>query len=181
MPGSFSRGIESLMTACIFTDTPLLMAIDGIAWSWQSLGAAELPALLPLVMAADPSGAEALNWPGNAVAWLAEQPCQRGLVGVQCPAGLTLALFFYALCEEKSGVRRLVAKRLRWLELARPHRSLDAVLTILADTSRRLDCADILIDAQAATERHAREALGARAEVAGFAFRPQGWHRQAPH
>lgn len=163
----------------MLSDTPLSMAIDGIAWSWQSLGAAELPQLLPLVMAADPGGAEALTWPKDAVAWLAEQPCRHGLVGIQCPAGLTLALFCYSLREQTTGVRRLVAKRLRWLELARPHRSLDAVLAILADTGRRLDCVDILIDARAATERTAREALNARAEAAGFASQPQGWHRSA--
>ncbi len=161
------------------TDTPLSMAIDGIAWSWQSLGAGDLPPLLPLVMAADPSGAEALHWPKDAVAWLAEEPCQRGLIGVQCPAQLTLALFFYSLHAETGRARRLVAERLRWLELARPHRSLDALLSILADTGRRLDCVNILIDARAATECHAREALNARAQAAGFVQRPQGWYRSA--
>ncbi len=165
------------MNAWMRSDTPLSMPIDGIPWSWRPLASEDLPQLLPFVMAADPSGAEAMTWPRDAARWLDEAPCRRGLVAVQCLAGLTLALFFYALTEEARGVRRLVVERLRWLELARPHRSLDALLTILADTGRRLDCSDILIARQAATERSARDALNARAEPAGYSARPNGWHR----
>lgn len=159
------------------SDPPLSMPIDGIPWTWRWLETNDLQPLLPFVMAADPSGAEALNWPRDGARWLTEGSCPRGLVGVQCLAGLTLALFFYALADEARGTRRLIVERLRWLELARPHRSLDAVLTILLDSARRLGCRDVLIKAQAATERTAREALVARAEWAGFAKDSTGWHQ----
>jgi hypothetical protein len=158
-------------------DTPLSMPIDGIPWSWRPLQAPELPPLLPFVLAVDPSGAEAASWPADAVRWLAEQPGRRGLVGVDCLAGLTLGLFFYALVEEVEGGRRLLVERLLWLELTRPHRSLDALLIIVADTGRRLKCREIVIAPHAATASVAKEALGARAAAAGFAPGTQGWRR----
>lgn len=166
------------MIPSMISDTPLSMPIDGIPWMWRWLEPSDLQPLLPFVMAADPSGVEALNWPNDAVGWLNEQPCRRGLVGVQCLAGLTLALFFYALADEARGTRRLIVERLRWLELGRPHRSLDAALTILVDSARRLDCSALLIKTQAATERTARDALVARAEGAGFARDAAGWHQR---
>lgn len=165
------------MNACMPSDTSLSMPIDGIAWSWRHLAPPELRPLLPFVMAADPSGVEALDWPKNALAWLDEHPCERGLVAVQCLAGLTLGLFFFTLSAAALNGRRLAIERLRWLELARPHRSLDALLTILTDTARRLDCADVLIEPRATTERTACAALHARAEAAGFTVQNQGWHR----
>ncbi len=157
------------------------MPIDGIAWSWQALEPGDLEHLLPLVMAADPSGIEALYWKRDAAAWLEARAIPRGIVAVQCLAGLTLALFFYALPRPGDGVRRLAVERLRWLELARPHRSLDALLTILTDTARRLDCSEIVIGARAAAERNARQALDDRAEAAGFIRGPQGWRRSTSH
>lgn len=181
MPGYFACGTESRMTAALLSATPLSMPIDGIPWSWRSLGPPELQPLLPLVQAADPSGTEAMNWPVDAERWLAEQPCRRGLVGVQCLAGLTLALFFYDLKVDASGTRHLAVERLRWLELARPHRSLDALLAILIDTAGRLGCSDIVIGTRAAAERTARAALDARAEAAGFTRGPQGWRRSTSH
>ncbi len=165
------------MNAALLPATPLAMPIDGISWSWRLLTARELPPLLPFVAAADPSGSEASRWPKEALAWLAEQPCRHGLVGIQCLAELTLALFFFKIAGEARGGRRLAVHRLRWVELARPHRSLDATLTILGDTAERLDCADILIEPDAAAERVARQALDARAERAGFARRSHGWQR----
>jgi hypothetical protein len=153
------------------------MPIDGIPWTWRWLETSDLQPLLPFVLAADPSGAEALNWPREGVRWLTEQSCRRGLVSVQCLAGLTLALFFYSLTDEARGTRQLIVERLRWLELARPHRSLDALLTILVDSARRMGCTAVLIKPQAATERTAREALESRAEWAGFARDAAGWHQ----
>jgi hypothetical protein len=181
MPGYSDCGTESRMTAELLSATPLSMPIDGIPWSWRSLGPPELQPLLPLVQAVDPSGAEAMNWPLDAERWLAEQPCRRGLVGVQCLAGLTLALFFYDLKVDASGTRHLAVERLRWLELARPHRSLDALLAILIDTAGRLGCSDIVIGTRAAAERTARAALEARAAAAGFTRGPQGWRRSTSH
>jgi hypothetical protein len=165
------------MNARMLDDSSLSMPIDGIPWTWRPLGESELQPLLPFVMAADPSGAEAVRWPAEAIAWLNEERCRRGLVGVQCLAGLTLAFFFYALSDERVGVRQLMVERLRWLELARPHRSLDAVLTILVETGRRLDCTNILLKTQAASELKARRVLAARAEAAGFSRHPDGWHQ----
>jgi hypothetical protein len=164
------------MSPSILCDTPLSMPVDGIAWSWRCLAADDLPPLLPFVMAADPSGTEAMAWPKEAVAWLATQPRRRGLVGVQCLAGLTLGLFFFAREECPRELPRLRVTRLRWLELARPHRSLDAVLAILAETARLLDCGDVLIERQAATEQTARSALERRAHAAGYTASAEGWH-----
>jgi hypothetical protein len=164
------------MSPSILCDTPLSMPVDGIAWSWRCLAADDLPPLLPFVMAADPSGTEAMAWPKEAVAWLATQPGHRGLVGIQCLAGLTLGLVFF-ICEERPPeLPRLRVSRLRWLELARPHRSLDAVLAILAETARLLECSDVLIERQAATEQTARSALEMRSSAAGYATTPDGWH-----
>lgn len=154
------------------------MPIAGIAWSWRSLVPADLELLLPFVMAADPSGTEALYWKRDAAAWLDARPTPRGIVGVQCMAGLTLALFFYTLPQPPGGARRLAVERLRWLELAGPHRSLDALLVILVETGRQFACDDILIPPHAATERTARQALDERAELAGFASSPAGWQQR---
>ena len=154
------------------------MPIDGIAWSWRTLEPADLEPLLPLVMAADPSGIEALYWKRDAAAWLEARAIPRGIVAVQCLAGLTLALFFYALPRPGDGVRRLAVERLRWLELARPHRSLDALLTILVATGRELECHELSILPHAATERGAKEALDDRAETAGFVAAAAGWHQR---
>jgi hypothetical protein len=169
--------IVACMNASMLDDSSLSMPIDGIPWSWRPLGESELRPLLPFVMAADPSGAEAVRWPSEAIAWLAEDRCRRGLVGVQCLAGLTLAFFFYALSDEGRGVRQLIVERLRWLELARPHRSLDAVLTILIETARQLDCTNVLLKAQAASELNARRVLADRAEATGFIRGSDGWHQ----
>ncbi len=164
------------MSPSILCDTALSMPVDGIDWSWRCLAADGLPPLLPFIMAADPSGTEAMAWPREAVAWLANRPCRRGLVGIQCLAGLTLGLFFFAREERARELPRLRITRLRWLELARPHRSLDALLAILAETARLLGCGDVLIERQAATERTARSALEMRARAAGYAATPDGWH-----
>lgn len=154
------------------------MPIDGIAWSWQALEPADLEPLLPFVMAADPSGTEALYWKRDAAAWLEVRPTPRGIVSVKCLAGLTLALFFYAVPRSAGGLRQLAVERLRWLELARPHRSLDALLTILVETGRQLDCDQISILPHAATERSAKAALDDRAEPAGFSPVRAGWHQR---
>lgn len=161
----------------MLSDTPVSMPIDGIRWSWHLVQLPELSPLLPFVLAVDPSGTEATNWPADAERWLTDEPGRRGLIGVNSLAGLTLGLFFYALGEEVEGSRRLLVERLRWLELARPHRSLDALLVIVADTGRRFECSDIVIAPHAATARVARDALSIRAAAAGFASLPQGWHR----
>lgn len=157
---------------------PYSMPIDGIAWSWQALEPADLEPLLPFVMAADPSGTEALYWKRDAAAWLEARPTPRGIVSVKCLAGLTLALFFYALPKPSGGLRRLAVERLRWLELARPHRSLDALLTILLATGRQFDCDEVSILPHAATERSAKAALDDRAEQAGFSIAEAGWHQR---
>ena len=154
------------------------MPIDGIAWSWQALEPADLELLLPFVMAADPSGTEALYWKRDAVAWLDARPTPRGIVSVKCLAGLTLALFFYALPQQPGGLRQLAVERLRWLELARPHRSLDALLTIVVETGRQFDCDEVSILPHAATERSAKQALDDRAELAGFSTDPAGWRQR---
>lgn len=153
------------------------MPIDGIAWSWRGLTPAEVPLLLPFVMAADPSGAEALYWNRDAIAWLNTRTTSRGIVGVQCLAGLTLGLFFYVLQHPSDGQRRLAVERLRWLELARPHRSLDALLAILIESGRQLDCNEVHVLPHAAAERGAKEALDERADVAGFTAQSSGWQK----
>ena len=154
------------------------MPIDGIAWSWRALEPVDLEPLLPFVMAADPSGTEALYWKRDAAAWLEERQVPRGIVSVQCLAGLTLALFFYALPRPAGGLRQLAVERLRWLELARPHRSLDALLAILVETGRRHGCGELAILPHAATERGAKEALDDRAELAGFMPAAAGWRQR---
>lgn len=150
------------------------MPIDGLAWSWRSVDAAEIDVLAPLVMAADPSGIEALYWRRDTLSWLTRDS-DRGIASVQCAAGLTLGLFFYTLAELQDGARRLVVERLRWLELARPHRSLDAILVILIEHGRRLACRDVVVLEASAAERNARQALHDRARTAGFAPQAEGW------
>ncbi len=157
---------------------PYSMPIDGIAWSWQALEPADLEPLLPFVMAADPSGTEALYWKRDAMAWLEARPTPRGIISVKCLAGLNLALFFYALPQSVGGLRRLAVERLRWLELARPHRSLDALLAIVVETGRQLDCDEVSILPHAATERSAKSALDSRAELAGFDSDAAGWRQR---
>ena len=94
------------------------------------------------------------------------RPTPRGIISVQCLAGLTLALFFYTVPQTEG--RRLAIERLRWLELARPHRSLDALLVIIAEQARHLTCDEVVIAGGAVTEQSARSALAERAETAGF-------------
>lgn len=153
------------------------MPIDGIAWSWRALTPAEVRPLLPFVMAADPSGTEALNWTRDATAWLDARATPRGIVDVQCRAGLTLGLFFYAMPRSINGLRLLAVERLRWLELARPHRSLDAVLAIVIESGRQLDCDEVHVLPHAAAERRAKEALDERADSFGFTVDDTGWHK----
>ena len=157
---------------------PDTMPIDGIAWSWQALEPADLEPLLPFVMAADPSGTEALYWKRDAAAWLEARSTPRGIVSVKCLAGLALALFFYSLPRQPGGLRQLAVERLRWLELARPHRSLDALLAIVVETGRQLACDELLLLPHAATERSAKLALDDRAELAGFSSNAAGWHQR---
>lgn len=157
--------------------SPHSMPIDGIAWSWRALTPPEVPPLLPFVMAADPSGTEALNWTGDATNWLDARTTPRGIVGVQCLAGLTLGLFFYVLPQPIDGRRRLAVERLRWLELARPHRSLDAVLAIVLESGRQLECDQVHVLPHAAAERRARKALDERADCFGFTVDASGWRK----
>jgi hypothetical protein len=175
MPTYMLCGIASPMDAWMPAPHLSSMPIDGIAWSWQALEPADLEPLLPFVMAADPSGTEALYWKRDAAAWLEARPTPRGIVSVKCLAGLTLALFFYALPKSPAGLRRFAVERLRWLELARPHRSLDALLTIIVESGRQLDCDEVSILSHAATERSAKAALDERAEHAGFSTATAGW------
>ncbi len=163
------------MDASMLDHAPTSLAIDGIAWTWRAVTPAGLEPLLPFVMAADPSGTEALYWKQEATAWLDVRGTPRGIVGVECLAGLTLALFFYALPASRGDGRLLAIERLRWLELARPHRSLDASLAIIGESARRLACDTLRILPHAATERHAKVALDERAETAGFGPDARGW------
>jgi hypothetical protein len=166
------------MDALMPSHLSLSMAIDGIAWSWRALEPGDLEPLLPIVLAADPSGTEAVYWKRDATAWLDTRDTPRGIIGVQCLAGLTLALFFYALPRPAGGPRLLTVERLRWLELARPHRSLDALLAILTQSARQFDCTEVRILPHAATERSAKEALDERAETAGFSAAAPGWQQR---
>lgn len=177
MPGYLPCGIASPMDTWMPDLSPNSMPIDGIAWSWRALTPADLSALLPFVMAADPSGTEALHWRRDAGAWLDARSTPRGIVGVQCLAGLTLGLFFYALPRPINGLQLLAVERLRWVELARPHRSLDAVLAIVSESGRCLACDQIHILPHAATESRAKEALDERADHSGFTVDPSGWHK----
>lgn len=163
------------MNADLLSDAHLSVPVDGLVWSWRTLSAAQLEPLLPFVVAADPSGADAISWQQDAHAWLAMRPAPHGIISVQCLAGLTLALFFYAL--PQAGERRLAVERLRWLELARPHRSLDALLVVIVEQARRLTCYEVMIASGAVTERSARDALADRAEAAGFVVDQGSWRR----
>lgn len=163
------------MNADLQSDAHLSIPVDGLMWSWRALSTAQLEPLLPFVLAADPSGADALCWKRDACAWLDVRPTARGIISVQCLAGFTLALFFYAV--PPIAGRRLAIERLRWLELARPHRSLDALLAIIAEQARHLSCDEVVIAGGAVTERGARDALAERAETAGFVVDQGNWRR----
>ena len=119
---------------------------------------------------------EAASWRRDAGARLGAAP-GGGVVIAQCHAGLILAFFFHARGRAPGGGSRLVVDRLRWLELGRPHRSLDALLAIVLRTADRLACADVLLEAGACLERRARAALDERASAAGFATGAEGWLR----
>ena len=71
-----------------------------------------------------------------------------------------------------------MVERLRWLELGRPHRSLDAVIAIVVEYARRLGCRELLVRKLSAVEQGARRALDERAVTAGFAALPDGWHHR---
>lgn len=163
------------MNADLQCDAHLSVPVDGLMWSWCALSTAQLERLLPFVVAADPSGAEALWWKRDAFAWLDAHPTPRGIISVQCLAGFTLALFFYTVPHAER--RRLAVGRLRWLELARPHRSLDALLAIIVEQARHLTCDEVVIAGGAVTERSARDALAERAETAGFVVDHGNWRR----
>lgn len=165
------------MDACLPSLSSHSMPIDGIAWSWRALTPDELAALLPFVTAAEPSGTETLYWRRDAAAWLETRSTPRGIVDVQCLAGVTLALFFYALPKPINGSRLLTVERLRWLELARPHRSLDALLAIVVESARRLDCDGIHVLTHASTGGASAAALDERAQRAGFTSDGAGWQR----
>lgn len=153
------------------------MAIDGIFWSWRSVGADDVDRLSPFVMAADPGGGEAAYWQREARSWLGHAGgTAHGITSIENLAGITLGLFFYSLVTA-AGCRDLFVERLRWLELARPHRSLDAVLAIVTAHGQARLCQRILLLDAAASERNARTALRQRAETAGFAPVSQGWAR----
>jgi len=177
MPGYLPCGIASPMDACMPSLSPHSMPIDGIAWSWRALAPDALAPLLPFVMAADPGGTEALYWQRDATLWLEGRTTPRGIVGVQCLAGLTLGLFFYAMPQPIDGQRLFAVERLRWLELARPHRSLDAVLAIVTESARQLACDEVHILPHAAVERRAKEALDERADGMGFTADGSGWRK----
>ena len=150
------------------------MPIDGIAWSWASLAQGQVQALLPLVAATDPSGREAQRWEQDAREWLASRAADHDIIYVQCMAGLPVAVAFCMVVPAADAARRLVVERLRWLELARPHRSLDAALTILIRTARDLGCVELLIQMHAATEQ-GRQALAERIAAAGFEAQKAAW------
>lgn len=175
MLGRFACVTAPPMNADPFNDAHLSILVDGLVWSWRRQHAAELEPLRAFVMAADPSGADAQAWKRDTGAWLGMSSTSRGIISVQCLAGLTLALFFYALSEVDG--RRLAIERLRWLELARPHRSLDALLVIIGEQARHLTCDEIVITSGAVTEISARNALAERAEMAGFAVEQNTWRR----
>lgn len=162
----------------MLSDTTHAVPIDGIVWSWTALAPHDVQALLPFVMAADPSGMEALRWQRDAMTRLAASVAPHGIVGIRCLAGIILAYFFWRAELMPDGERQLVIDRLRWLELARPHRSLDAALLILLDAARVLGCVELLVQRNAAIERCARQALAARVEAAGFADDPAGWRQR---
>ena len=163
------------MNADLLSDAHLSVPVDGLVWSWRSEQAAGLEPLRAFVVAADPSGADALAWQRDAGAWLDRSSAPRGIISVQCLAGLTLALFFYAVSHDEC--RRLAVERLRWLELTRPHRSLDALLMVIVEQARHLTCDEVVIAGGAVTERGARDALAERAAAAGFVVDQGNWYR----
>lgn len=179
MPGRFACVTAPPMNADLLSDAHFSIPVDGLIWSWRMLSAAQLEPLLPFVVAADPSGNDARSWQRDALAWLDMRPTARGIISVQCVAGFTLALFFYAVPHAEG--RRLAIERLRWLELARPHRSLDALLAIIAEQARNFSCDEVVIAAGAVTERSARDALAERAEMAGFVVDQSSWRRPLGH
>lgn len=155
------------------------LPLGGVPWFWRDLEAKRVDEVLPLVLATDPGGSEAARWRGDAQARLGTAP-GGGVVVAQCHAGLILAFFFHTRGQAPGGRSRLVVDRLRWLELGRPHRSLDALLAIVLRTADRLACADVLLDAGACVEQRARAALEQRACETGFAAGAEGWHRLIP-
>lgn len=163
------------MSTDLQSDAHLSVPVDGLIWSWRALSSAQLEPLLPFVLAADPTGADARCWKRDAFAWLDVRQTPRGITSVQCLAGLTLALFFHTVPQTEG--RRLAIERLRWLELARPHRSLDALLVIIAEQARHLTCDEVVIACGAVTEQSARSALAERAETAGFVRDRGNWRR----
>lgn len=169
------------MVMLMLDDAATLMSINGIVWSWRGVDVNDVDRLLPLVMAADPSGLEAACWRREVHSWLGGEGMtggmSRGITSVECLAGLTLGLFFYSWLAAPS-TRRLVVERLRWLELARPHRSLDAVLAIVVAHGQQRICQEILMLDTVANEQNARQALSERARCAGFQPAPNGWSRR---
>ncbi len=156
------------------------LPIGGMPWFWRDLEADRLGEVLPLVLAADPGGAEALRWPQDARTRLGAASAGGGVVILQCLAGLTLAFFFHSRAATADGRLRLVVDRLRWIELGRPHRSLDALLAAVLQTAARHGCADVLVESGASLEGSFGLALAARACEAGFAACAAGWQRPVP-
>ena len=154
--------------------------IGGMPWFWRDLEAERIGEVLPLVMAADPGGTEATYWLRDARDRLAAASSGGGVVIVQCLAGLTLALFFHSRGMTPDSRPRLVVDRLRWLELGRPHRSLDALVASVLQTARRLGCADVLLEAGACVEGRARAALDQQVREAGFVAEGGGWRCPTP-
>lgn len=175
MPARFACVTAPPMNADLLSDAHFSTSIDGLVWSWRALSAAQLEPLRAFVVAADPSGGDALSWQRDARAWLDISSPPRGIISVQCLAGLTLALFFYAVSHNEC--RRLAIDRLRWMELARPHRSLDALLVVITEQARHLNCDEVVIAGSAVTERSARDALADRAEAADFIVDQGNWRR----
>lgn len=170
-------GKPAAMAATMFARSSFSLPLDGVCWSWCELAPAAVPALLPFVLAVDPGGAEARHWERDAQAWLGSGETGRGIVAAQSPAGVTLALFFHHCGWASASARLLLVERLRWLELTRPHRTLDALLAIVACAAARHACCELLVRPCACAGQAARRALESRAAAAGLATGPDGWRR----
>ncbi len=155
----------------------LSLPIGGVSWLWRDLKAEHVDEVLPLVLALEPGGREAASWRADVAARLGTRAGDGGVVIVQCRAGLTLAFFFHTRGRAPDGRPRLEVDRLRWLEIGRPHRSLDALLAVVLQTADRLACAQVMLLAGACVERQARAALDERAAASGFEATPEGWYQ----
>ena len=157
-----------------------MLPIAGLPWYWRDLEHDRIDEVLPLVLAVDPDRTEAPHWRRDAQDRIGNASAGSVIVIAQCFAGLTLAYFFHVCSRAPDGRPRLVVDRLRWMELGRPHRSLDALLAIVLQTATRFACAEVLLEERACVERRARAALEQRASETGFTATAGAWRRVVP-